>query len=351
MTAAAAKTRQNVLSRLAPHLLAGTLAMVFAYRVAFSPYVQSGLQFVGPALVIVLTHISWLALRGEVQSGYAQRVFARAAKTCLFFLLVLFLGATFAPMPSQAGNDILSSAFAVLFCLFIIGVVAVVITFAIAITLFILRTLFDLAFKNRDKDTLNDAGGLLLGVGLLVLMSLEGVPWGYAFSGKGEAGATRIIAAAPAQVWQTLKTTTSPVVPLPTALSLFPQPIDVPVDEGMGLGARRVVTIMGRPGTGDLALKVTQRSDSHAVLTVQSDESPMAVWLAFKTLRYDIAAHPEGTALTISLAYDRLLAPAWIFDPMMTAAATLAMGVLAQDAKERAETDITSPAPIGAIGA
>ncbi len=111
------------------------------------------------------------------------------------------------------------------------------------------------------------------------------------------------------------------------------------VDEGASLGARRVVRFKGRPGEGDLVLKVTQRSATEAVFEAVSDSSPIAVWIRHKALTYRVAPHPAGLQLTVSLAYERQLAPAWFFGPFMRQASTFAVDVLARDTKQRAEKE------------
>ncbi|MEM1162148.1 MAG: hypothetical protein AAGJ28_14530, partial [Pseudomonadota bacterium] len=84
-------------------------------------------------------------------------------------------------------------------------------------------------------------------------------------------------------------------------------------------------------------LKVTAQTDRQAVFTVLSDSSPTGRWVAFKSLTYTIKDDPAGARLEVRLDYERLLAPSWIFSPMVESAAHLAASVLARDTKERAE--------------
>lgn len=68
-----------------------------------------------------------------------------------------------------------------------------------------------------------------------------------------------------------------------------------------------------------------------------SDTSPIANWVAHKSLEYRVEGRGDATKLTVTLEYDRLLAPAWFFDFLMGGATYLAMDVLARDVKKRAE--------------
>ena len=71
---------------------------------------------------------------------------------------------------------------------------------------------------------------------------------------------------------------------------------------------------------------------------ILSDTSPFAMWVAHKHLTYRVeAAGNDATRLTVSLDYDRMLAPSWFFTPATKGAARLAMDVLARDVKSRAE--------------
>lgn len=130
---------------------------------------------------------------------------------------------------------------------------------------------------------------------------------------------------------------TSPSFPLPAILSSFPQPVDVVIDEGTALGATRKVAFQGREGAGFLTLIVTERSDTQAVFRVISDTTPYANWIAYKSLTYTVQPENSGTRLSVSLDFDRLLAPSWFFTPMTKGASRLAMDVLARDVKSRSE--------------
>jgi hypothetical protein len=106
---------------------------------------------------------------------------------------------------------------------------------------------------------------------------------------------------------------------------------------GAARGARRVVHFRGREGAGDLTLRVGSRTTEEARFDVVSDTSPIAHWVRHRSLAYRVEAAPGGARLTVSLDYDRRLAPSWFFRPFMRLAASLAVDVLARDTKARAE--------------
>ena len=82
---------------------------------------------------------------------------------------------------------------------------------------------------------------------------------------------------------------------------------------------------------------MVERTETKAVFDVISDTSPFANWVAHRRLIYQVREENDGSRLDITLEYDRQLAPAWFFSPMIKGAAYLAMDVLARDVKERAE--------------
>ena len=86
-----------------------------------------------------------------------------------------------------------------------------------------------------------------------------------------------------------------------------------------------------------LMLRVMERTENAAVFHVLSDTSPIANWVSHKTLTFRTQAIGNKTQLDVTLTYDRDLAPSWFFTPVVKFSAYLAMGVLANDVKNRAE--------------
>jgi hypothetical protein len=146
-----------------------------------------------------------------------------------------------------------------------------------------------------------------------------------------------MVAASPTRVWQEVGKATSPSFPVPSMLRTIPQPVAVLVDEGAGLGARRIIHFKGREGQGDLVLKVVRRTDTDVVFEAVSDASPIAMWVRHRSLTFRVEPAGAESRLTVASDYDRILSPAWFFRPYIRLAAYLAVDVLARDTKKRAE--------------
>jgi len=211
----------------------------------------------------------------------------------------------------------------------------------IYLTFILVRGIYRLFKPETDDDDHSNkrfelASILLTGV-FLVAASLEGVKGVYSFSRESSSSAAQLVSATKAQVWQALQTATEPTFPLPTVLSVFPQPVEVVVDEGTSLNAHRVVKFKGREGEGYLRLRVVERSQEHVRFRVLADSSPIANWVAHRSLTYRVEKRGLATRLVVVLEYDRLLAPAWFFNTLIGGATHIAMDVLARDVKNRAE--------------
>lgn len=323
---------------LVPHLIAAGLAISYAWIISTTPYLQSGLQFVAPVMVILATHLAWAWRRGTLGPGYAERVLTQGGRTAIGLFGAILLAQAIAPMPSHASGvgDAVTGILVVLFCVVVLLFVAMVIFLAFRGLVFGAKAVFRAVRKNDDSH-LNDGAVLTAVFVALAVMSLEGVSWAYQFDGVGAGTATRNIDAAETDVWTALETATSPDFRLPGILQAFPQPVAVEVDEGVEMGARRVVRLSGREGSGHLSLRVVERSERHATFQVVSDTSPMAAWIAFDTLTYRLVPEDMGMRLETTLTYEGRLAPQWVFRPIKQASAYLAMDVLARDVKARAE--------------
>lgn len=323
-------------SRLAaslPHATAIVAAVLYAWAMSRTAHFQTGLQFIAPVAILLTVHLIWMALSRDLTPGFSRRAVRRSALSAALLMVALMIGSVVAPMPATA--DSAGALLTGIFCLGVIAVVVFLVIFAIVLVFRLLRWLF--RKPKSDEDIFSDYGSLILVFSLLGLASLEGLSGAYSFDGRNTATATRHVDAPPAAVWQTMETATSAAFALPQALQLFPQPAEVEVDEGTTLGANRVVRMRGREGEGRLTLRVTDRSDTTARFTVLSDTTPIANWVRHHSITYTVTPDDDGTRLQVTLDYDRELAPAWFFDPLMKAAAWGAMDVLARDVRLRAQ--------------
>lgn len=324
-----------------PHIVAAGVGLTYAWLMSRTGLRTTGLQFMMPLVFIMASHLTILAVQQNLLPGFAKTVYRRSFETALLVVTMLVLGSIFAPQPAYAqGSDIAEVVFAVVFCAVIIAIVVAVVIGVIRLIFWILFGITSLIFPSKDNgpdSRLFDVGSLIVTGTIVGVLSLEGVPKAYGFATDNIARSDRYVAAAPAQVWQTLGAATSVDFPLPAILSGFPRPVEVAVDEGVGLGANRVVRFEGREGAGALALRVTERTDNRAVFTVLSDTSPVGAWVGFKTLTYHVVPDGDGTRLSVAFTFERKLAPAWFFGPMMRGAATLAADVLVRDVQARAD--------------
>lgn len=299
---------------------------------------QSGLQFVAPVFIIFVLHSFWLLNRFGVERNITEVIFQETLKTCMQILGFVVLSIALVPEPANGNSseEILGGIGIFLVCLLMIVVVMLVLWLAISVTYKATKRLT--AVKEKDSDhQQREIATVVVVIGLLSVLSAEGVVGLYGFQTNKSATASVNISASANNVWDVLEIATSPKFPLPKVLWMIPRPVDVVVDEGVQLHANRVVKFKGREGAGYLRLKVVDKSDDRAVFEVLSDDSPIAEWSAHRTLTYQVTGDGPHTKLTVKLEYDRLLAPAWFFNMMIGLAATQAMDVLARDVKARAE--------------
>ena len=332
--------------RFGPHVCAGGLALVYANFIRTKSYVTTGVQFVSPLAVIMVVHLVWLAARQRLVPGYSADVFRQALGTALGVAALTLLAAIEAPMPAAAGSvmdgvgNILGGIVWFLGCLLVlvivVGVPALVIYLAGWGVLKLYQRLRG-GPPGPPTTRVYDFGAVAVALFAIGTASLEGVPGAFSFAPADRAAASHFVAATPEQVWRQVARATSPAFPIPLMLQSIPRPVAIVLDEGAALGARRVVHFAGREGGGDLALQVVRRTATEAVFEVRSDGSPIAHWVRHKALTFRVEPAAGGTRLTVSLDYERLLAPAWFFRPYVRAAAWLAVDVLARDTKGRAE--------------
>ena len=87
------------------HLIAGGLALAYAWLVSGTHYVTSGVQFVSPLAVVLLVHLVWLAIRRELGTGFAMVAFGRMLATAICIVVLTVVCAMYAPIPASAINS------------------------------------------------------------------------------------------------------------------------------------------------------------------------------------------------------------------------------------------------------
>ena len=325
-----------MMTGILPHGIAAAATLAYAYAVSRTGFVTTGVQFVAPVLVVILSHLFWLWVRHGLRPGYADQVLARSAGTGVLLVVGFFALQLLTPMPSEAADlgEIATGVLGFMFCVFVLVVIVLVLVLVIR-GIYRLLSAGVQAARGKDDDSLKDGASLLVVCSLLLLMSAEGLTKVLTFSAESVAVASRYVDAPPERVWEAMSQATAPEFPLPTILASFPQPVAVPVDEGVGMGANRKVEIAGREGRGILHLRVTERSDSYVKLTTLSHDSPIAAWIGIDAITYRVVGKGTGTRLAVELNFTRHLAPAWFFGPVMKGAGYFAMDVLARDTVAR----------------
>ena len=154
-------------------------------------------------------------------------------------------------------------------------------------------------------------------VGLVLPLALEGVTPGYSFDRAELVTVTQRVAAAPREVREAVSAMPDFSEEVPTFLRMgFPQPVAAS-GAGLRVGDRRTVRFAGGEGEpGDLVLEVARSEPGLLVFRPISDDSHIGTWLRWKSATMRWSANAQGgTDVSLALAYDRGLDPAWYFGP------------------------------------
>lgn len=65
-----------------------------------------------------------------------------------------------------------------------------------------------------------------------------------------------------------------------------------------------------------LELTVSELDDSHVTWEFTNDSTPMSNWMTIHEATASWVETPTGLAVTVSIDFDRALAPAFYFDPL-----------------------------------
>jgi hypothetical protein len=342
------ETHVTYVRPLPAHLLAGALTLFYAWLISNTRFVTTGVQFVSPLAVVLLVHLAWLGASRRLGPGFAMIAYRRSLVTAIGIAACTGILAMFAPMPAAATtvSDMAGYFYGALAILACLAVLAVVVAVAAAIVYGVALAARSMFRWLRHRfgpppgpggTRFHDVSSIAIVMLAIGATSLEGLAGAVTFAVADGASSSMFVAASPARVWQEVGQATSPAFPLPVMLKSIPQPVAVLVDEGAGLGARRIVRFKGREGEGDLTLQVVRRNDGEAVFQAVSDTSPIAMWVRQKALTFRVEPAGSGSRLTVASDYDRRLSPAWFFRPYIRIASYLAVDVLARDTKIRAE--------------
>ena len=243
------KSSGNLTGSVVPHLVAGSLALLYAWLVSDTRFVTSGVQFVSPLAIVLIAHLSWIGAFEGFKPGFAVALFGRMLTTAFGIVALTVALAIYAPAPATAasGWETISGILGVISCL---AVLAVVVAFAAGVIYVVVGSIVFVAkwlWERFRRPPGPGASRLLdasaVGVAMLAIgaASLEGVDGAFTFATQDRASSSVVVAASPDRVWRQVGIATSPSFPLPVMLQSIPRPVAVIVDEGAALGARRVV--------------------------------------------------------------------------------------------------------------
>jgi hypothetical protein len=152
----------------------------------------------------------------------------------------------------------------------------------------------------------------------LALMSLEGVTGILSFPREESVTVVHEVNLSPTEARELLaKGPNFDVDALPAFLKLgFPMPKSI-AGNGLNMGDQWRIHFAGGEGKpGDLLAEVTSSTEEHIIVSCISDTSHIAHWLDWHAAEWKLEAVGEGTRITLTMHYSRLLDPAWYFKPI-----------------------------------
>jgi len=155
-------------------------------------------------------------------------------------------------------------------------------------------------------------------IGVFILFSLEGVTEQLSFDRDETITIQTTLTLTPNQVLAKLnqgpnfENTT-----LPLFLSLgFPTPQSIQGDS-LDQGSEWTIAFNGKSEQLDaLRVRVEESTANRVRFLIIEDESEIGKWMRWREVIWDLANAQNGTQLTMTVRYDRLLDPAWYFKPL-----------------------------------
>ncbi len=151
---------------------------------------------------------------------------------------------------------------------------------------------------------------------LLLGLGSEGVAWNV--DASGVSSESRIVAASPSEIEAALAAPGELPAIEPLLFKLpFPLPHDI-TSEGLDVGDQQVTTFT----EGQMVFEVIERSTSTEAGQVRwkllTDTTPIAGWTDINEIEARWQAADNGSEVTMSISYDRKLAPSFYFGPLMS---------------------------------
>ncbi len=182
--------------------------------------------------------------------------------------------------------------------------------------------------KRKDKNSTLRAPAFI--VSLVALFSLEGVFDLLTLPRYNQISVSKIINANADDVLQKLNSTPHFSQHKPLFLKIFPYPAHIE-GEGLDVGSQRVVNFIAykqiwwNKVEGSLVLRVAQNDSQHIKFDILKDSSYLSHYLKWQNSEVWLdPIDSTHTKVTWTLAYERILDPAWYFGPMQKYAVKLA---------------------------
>lgn len=257
--------------------------------------------------------------------GYRGLVSGELEQTAAMFIglpTLLAIGLGYTARPESATGTIVKGSFMFLLLLGILlveGVICILMASPLVLLVgVIIGGCIDRKRRKRLegpwwKDKMNCCA-----VGVLAMMSLEGVNEGLSFDRSEEVRVSGLWSGSVAEAKMGLADPSFDLAELPGFLKLgFPTPRSV---EGSSLevGSIWKIHMAGGEGSpGDIVVAVNESSEDRVSFRLIRDESHVAHWLHWREIIWDFKpAEQDGmTQVTMTVAYERLLDPAWYFKP------------------------------------
>jgi len=251
---------------------------------------------------------------------YRLLVYTHLEQTALMFIgLPTVLAIMLAATPSaQSITGRIFKGMTMFFLMFGILLIEGVICILMAAPLFymvglIIGVIADSVRLSRSR-TLRCSVGIVL-----VFMSIEGITGGLSFEREETVEVSRVYDKPRSEILADLgRGPDFDLGELPGFLKLgFPKPMEIS-GSGINPGSQWEIYFAGGEGNpGHLKVKVTSASANHVEFTCLSDESHIAHWLSWHTVRWELVEQgPNKTEVKMVIRYRRDLDPAWYFKPI-----------------------------------
>jgi len=167
-------------------------------------------------------------------------------------------------------------------------------------------------YRKSKKNTLNCSM-----IALLFLFSFEGINDTLSFNRHEEVTVTQHLKLTPEQARAAIANGPQfDLSELPLFLKAgFPTPQNIS-GEGITKGAQWSISMTGKNGQQALTVEVSSASESQIVFHCIQNETKIGDWMNIEKVIWNLSPTPDGTLVSMTFHYQRLLDPAWYFKPI-----------------------------------